>query len=152
MLKYRLRLLIGVAEGQFFHLSSHQGEGVGSSGREMLLETGLIDEGHIGLKNVVGFLFVEDSHKERDHAFGDEAVGVCFVFDEAVLEGGIQPDLGLAAFDDPVRGLKLWIHGRQFFTEINYILVTLGPILEEVELVEELLLLVGNGHRAREIT
>ena len=132
-----------------FHLGSHEGEGVGAGGSEMLFEAGLVDEGHVGAENGVGLLAVEDAHEEGDHAFGDEAVGVGGEVDFAVREVGVEPDLGLAAFDEAVRGLQLFCERGQFLAEVDDVLVTLGPVLEEVELIEELLLLVGDGHWER---
>lgn len=130
----------------FFHLGGHEGEGVGAGGREVLFEAGLVDERHVGLQNVVGRLAIEDTHKEGDHAFGDEAVGVGGEVDFSVCKVGVEPDLRLAAFDNAVGGLFFFGEGCEFFSEVDDVLIALGPVLEEVELVEELLLLVGDGH------
>jgi hypothetical protein len=142
----------GELEGSLFHLGGHEGEGIGAGGGEVLLEAGLVDKGHIGGEDVFGGLPIEDADKEGNHALGDEGVGIGNVAHAALVAGGIEPHLGLAAFDEFVGGLKLRGHRRQLFSESNDILVALGPILEEGESVEEFLLGVGDGGHGGKVT
>ena len=129
-----------------FHLGGHEVEGVGAGGGEVFLEAGLIDEGHVGGEDIVGGLSVEDADEEGDHAFGDEGVGVGEVAHFAVLAGGVEPDLGLAAFDEAVPGLEVPGHGGEVFAEADDVFVAFGPVLEEAEFLEELLLGFGDRH------
>ncbi len=70
--KSALLLLPGKLEGPLFHLGGHEVEGVGAGGGEVLLEAGLIDEGHVGGEDIVGGLSIEDADEKGDHAFRDE--------------------------------------------------------------------------------
>lgn len=129
-----------------FHLGRHQGERVCPGWGEVFLEPSLVDEGHVRLENVVGRLAVENAHEESNHTLGDQAVGVGCEGHRPPFKGRVEPDLRLASLDEPIRSLKLFGHGRKFLAEVDDVLIPLGPVLEEVKFVEELLLFFGNGH------
>ena len=112
----------------------------------MFLETGLRDEGKVGGENVVGGLAAEEADEQGDYAFGDLGVGVRDKEDRAILEAGVEPDLRLAAFDESILGFELLVHGGELAPEANHVFVALGPVLEEVELLQQLLLFRGDGH------
>ena len=54
----------------------------------------------------------------------------------SIFEAGVQPDLGLAAFDELVIGLLVCGHLRKFATEANDVFVALGPVLQDIEILQ----------------
>ena len=128
------------------HLCRHQVEGVGAGGSEMFLETGFVDEGKVGGENVIDRLAIEYAHEERDHAFGDDRIRVGEEVDPAVRAGGLEPNLGLAALDQSVCSVQILGHRRELFSQSDDVFVAFLPVLEEVEVVENLLLFVRNAH------
>ena len=136
----------GEGEGALFHLGGHEGEGIGAGGGEVLLEAAAFDEAHVGLEDGIRGLVIEDADEEGDHALCDEGIGIGVVADLAGLAGGVEPDLGLAALDEVGWGFEGIGQRRQAFAEADDVFVALGPILEQGELVEQLLLFFGDGH------
>jgi len=67
----------------------------------------------------------------------------------SILEAGIEPDLGLAAFDEVIRSAHGVIDRWQFFTEADDVFVAFRPVLEEPEFVEELLFFLRDAHGER---
>lgn len=72
--------------------------------------------------------------------------------DFSVFAGGVQPDLGLAALDEVLRGFGVFADWGDFFTESDDVFVALRPILEEREFFEELFLFLGDAHACRELS
>ena len=127
-----------VQKRMLLHLPSHEVESVGSGGCEMFLETSFIDEAHVCGEDVFRCLIGQCAHEESDHALGDDGVGVGEVAHFSVFQGGFEPNLRLAASDEPILGLQAFVHGGELFSQSNDIFISLGPILKEIEFIEEL--------------
>ena len=54
-----------------FHLGSHEVQGVGAGGGQMLLESRSFNEGEVCSEDVVGGLAVQEANEEGDHSLGD---------------------------------------------------------------------------------
>ena len=54
----------------------------------------------------------------------------------SIFEAGVQPDLGLAAFDELVIGLLVCGHLRKFATEANDVFIAFGPVLQDIKILQ----------------
>lgn len=114
----------------------------------MLFEARLFDETEVGRENVIGALPIEHFDEKRDHALGDEGIGISKILNLAVLKSGIEPDLRLTTFDQVVGIARRFRQWGQFPTQRNDVFVAILPIVKKGKFIEQVLLFFGNGHGA----
>ncbi len=119
-------------ESALLHLGGHEGEGVRAGGGEVLLEASFVYEGHVGSEDGVWGFSAEDIDEEGDHSLGDEGIGVRMEIDEAIVLLGIEPDLGLAAFDEVFLIACIIGDWLELLSEADYVFVSLSPVLEKL--------------------
>ena len=101
------------------------------------------------MEDFIGGVVGKDLDEEGDDAFDDDGIAFAGKMNEAVAIVGLQPDPALAALDEVLRSLVLFIERLLAVAEFDEHLVFVHPVVDATEVVDNLVLYFVYGHWKR---
>ena len=129
-----------------FQRVHHIDQTVGAGRRQMLLQTDGIDEIKIHGRDVAGLLIRQHPNQQSDDAFGDDRIAVGRELDHAAVHFGAQPHLTLTTANQMAVGFVSRIDQGQFFSEVNQVFISIGPLIEQTEFLDDSVLDLVDVH------
>ena len=143
-----LCLLPGLeGEGIHAHLAEHGEEAVAARGREVFLEADAVDEIEVGIEDLGRRVAAEHADEQGHDAAHDEGVAFGAEGDGAVgLLVGSEPYAALATVDEVLLNLVGCREGFLFVAQVDEELVAVHPVVEVLELLDDVVLYLVDGH------
>src|ERR1041385_6917685 len=93
--------------GIHFYLFEHGEQTIGAGWREMAAQADGVDEGDIGIDDLFWGMAGEHLYEQTDQSFCDDGIAVGGEEEFAVLKVYMEPDAGLAPFNEDRKSTRL---------------------------------------------
>ena len=134
--------------GGFLDYTNHRIQSVAPGRTQMLVETDLANEIRRRRDDVGGWLAAIDANQYRDQAGNDGRIADRLKLETFRILLGLQPDLGLASMYPVYLGAPVIGKFRQILAEVDDVLVSIDPVIEETEFLDQIRLCQLNlGHK-----
>ena len=125
--------------------SQHRVQSVPASWAQVLSQTDLLNEPMTRIQDCRRWESRVCPKKNRDQARHDRGIARGLEGKHPSLVVSPEPDLGLTSLDLVLVRLEFLRKLRQLTTEVNEMLVTVHPVVEELELIDDFAVDVLNG-------